>query len=192
MNKTGNEQLQAKAAAIAEKNLAASDLAHQAKHTAPEVKVPVEEQKAPEPVVEPANVPVQEAARPNMKPFGKQRAASVGAGSTRSVPHATPFVPNAVKAPPASSVGLGQARRQSPAPQPEVVLESAAENEHAEKAPSEAPVTHHEAVASAPPRGAAPGVVTAESIAAAIAASKPKVAPGPAPRFMSSGRNSRG
>jgi hypothetical protein len=84
-------------------------------------------------------------ARPNMAPIIKQRVASVGAGSTRSVPHATPFVPNVGKPIKSSSVGGGQAKR--PAPEP--------------------------VVAPVPAAPVKPGVVTAASIAAAIAASKP-------------------
>jgi hypothetical protein len=98
----------------------------------------------------------EEAPRPNMAPIIKQRVASVGAGSTRSVPH-TPFVPNQGKPVKQSSVGSGQAKR--PAPEP-----------------------------VSPPAPAAPtkpGVVTAASIEAAIAASRP------APRVMAAGKPRR-
>jgi hypothetical protein len=91
----------------------------------------------------------EEAPRPNMAPIIKQRVASVGAGSTRSVPHA-PFVPNQPKPVKQSSVGGGQAKR--PAPEP--------------------------VAPPAPAEPAKPGVVTAASIAAAIAASRP-AAPAP-------------
>ena len=100
----------------------------------------------------------EEAPRPNMAPIIKQRVASVGAGSTRSVPHA-PFVPNQGKPVKQSSVGGGQAKR--PAPEP---------------------VTPP---AASPAR---PGVVTAESIAAAIVASRPAA---PAPRVMATGKPRR-
>jgi hypothetical protein len=143
----------------------------------PAVKVPVQEQSAPAPAQKPANVPVrevteasveaaivshreEEAPRPNMAPIIKTRVASVGAGSTRSVPHA-PFVPNQPKPVKQSSVGGGQAKR--PAPSDTGI-----------------PVSP----AASPAR---PGVVTAESIAAAIAASRPAApAASPAPRVMAS------
>ena len=100
----------------------------------------------------------EEAPRPNMAPIIKQRVASVGAGSTRSVPH-TPFVPNQGKPVKQSSVGGGQAKR--PAPE------------------------GHTPPAASPAR---PGVVTAESIAQAIAASRPAA---PAPRVTATGKPRR-
>ena len=100
----------------------------------------------------------EEAPRPNMAPIIKQRVASVGAGSTRSVPH-TPFVPNQPKPVKQSSVGGGQAKR--PAPE------------------------GHTPPEASPAR---PGVVTAESIAQAIAASRPQA---PAPRVTATGKPRR-
>lgn len=169
---SGNEQLQATAAGRAAQALKVNDglaEAHAAakhEHSAPAEKVPSQEQPAPsvpaqavtEASVEAAIVKhrEEEAPRPNMAPIIKQRVASVGAGSTRSVPHA-PFIPNQPKPVKQSSVGGGQAKR--PAPEPVAPL--------------------------APAEPAKPGVVTAASIAAAIAASRP------APRVMASGKPRR-
>lgn len=101
----------------------------------------------------------EEAPRPNMVPVIKQRVASVGAGSTRSVPH-MPFVPNQPKPIKQSSVGSGQAKR----PVPESII------------------------APAPAAPAAPAAITAESIAQAIAASRPAA---PAPQVMAAGKPRR-
>jgi hypothetical protein len=144
--------------------LAESNAAKKHEHPAPAVEAPV-------PAVTEASVEAaivkhreEEAPRPNMAPIIKQRVASVGAGSTRSVPHA-PFIPNQPKPVKQSSVGGGQAKR----PAPETV----------------APPAPAEPAASGETRQhpAKPGVVTAASIAAAIAASRPAA---PAPRVMAS------
>jgi hypothetical protein len=97
----------------------------------------------------------EEAPRPNMAPIIQTRVASVGTGSTRSVPHA-PFVPNQPKPVKQSSVGGGQAKRPTPVK----------------------PVTTPTVTA---PATIKPGAVTAASITAAIAASRPAA---PVPRVM--------
>ena len=138
-----------------------------AKHKHVSVQAPVTPEIAPAvtPQVTEASVEAaivkhrdEEAPRPNMAPIIKQRVASVGAGSTRSVPH-VPFVPNQPKPVKQSSVGGGQAKR--PAPE------------------------GHTPPAASPAR---PGVVTAESIAQAIAASRPAA---PVPRVMATGKPRR-
>jgi hypothetical protein len=173
---SGTTNLQTLAADRAARAWKAKDGLAEAK--AHESHVPVQEQPVPLAAPQPADVPVQEhkevteasveaaivkhreedAPRPNMAPIIKQRAASVGAGSTRSVPH-MPFVPNQPKPVKSSSVGGGQAKR--PAPESSTI-------------PQASP--------------ARPGVVTAESIAAAIAASRPQA---PAPRVTATGKPRR-
>lgn len=168
---SGTTNLQTLAADRAARALAVNDglaetkAAAERKHVS--VQAPTTPQVAPEvtPQVTKASVETaivkhrdEEASRPNMAPIIKQRVASVGAGSTRSVPHA-PFVPNQPKPVKQSSVGSGQAKR--PAPE------------------------GHTPPEASPAR---PGVVTAESIAQAIAASRPAA---PAPRVMATGKPRR-
>ena len=173
---SGNAHLQTIASDRAARALKINDGLAEANAAAKHKHVPAQEQKAeaaPAPAaIVPAQAPITEASvesaivkhheeespRPNMAPIIKQRAASVGPGSTRSVPHA-PFVPNQGKPVKQSSVGSGQAKR--PAPEPV-------------SPPAASP--------------ARPGVVTAESIAAAIAASRPAA---PAPRVMATGKPRR-
>ena len=166
---SGTANLQTLAADRAARALAVNDGLAETKAAAEHKHVPVQAPATPQvapavtPQVTEASVEAaivkhreEEAPRPNMAPIIKQRVASVGAGSTRSVPH-TPFVPNQPKPVKQSSVGSGQAKR--PAPEP-----------------------------VSPPAPAAPtkpGVVTAASIEAAIAASRP------APRVMAAGKPRR-
>ena len=166
---SGTTNLQTLAADRAARALAVNDGLAETKAAAAHKHVPVQAPATPQvapavtPQVTEASVEAaivkhreEEAPRPNMAPIIKQRVASVGAGSTRSVPH-TPFVPNQPKPVKQSSVGSGQAKR--PAPEP-----------------------------VSPPAPAAPtkpGVVTAASIEAAIAASRP------APRVMAAGKPRR-
>ena len=166
---SGTTNLQTLAADRAARALAVNDGLAEIKAAAAHKHVPVQAPATPQvapavtPQVTEASVEAaivkhreEEAPRPNMAPIIKQRVASVGAGSTRSVPH-TPFVPNQPKPVKQSSVGSGQAKR--PAPEP-----------------------------VSPPAPAAPtkpGVVTAASIEAAIAASRP------APRVMAAGKPRR-
>ena len=166
---SGTANLQTLAADRAARALAVNDGLAETKAAAAHKHVPVQAPATPQvapavtPQVTEASVEAaivkhreEEAPRPNMAPIIKQRVASVGAGSTRSVPH-TPFVPNQPKPVKQSSVGSGQAKR--PAPEP-----------------------------VSPPAPAAPtkpGVVTAASIEAAIAASRP------APRVMAAGKPRR-
>ena len=166
---SGTTNLQTLAADRAARALAVNDGLAEIKAAAAHKHVPVQAPATPQvapavtPQVTEASVEAaivkhreEEAPRPNMAPIIKQRVASVGAGSTRSVPH-TQFVPNQPKPVKQSSVGSGQAKR--PAPEP-----------------------------VSPPAPAAPtkpGVVTAASIEAAIAASRP------APRVMAAGKPRR-
>ena len=170
---SGTTNLQTLAADRAARALAVNDGLAEIKAAAAHKHVPVQAPATPQ--VAPAVTPqVTEASveaaivkhheaeqpvpRPNMAPVIKQRVASVGAGSTRSVPH-VPFVPNQPKPVKQSSVGGGQAKR--PAPE------------------------GHTPPAASPAR---PGVVTAESITAAIAASRPVA---PVPLVMAAGKPHR-
>ena len=168
---SGTTNLQTLAADRAARALAVNDGLAEIKAAAAHKHVPVQAPATPQvapavtPQVTEASVEAaivkhrdEEAPRPNMAPIIKQRVASVGAGSTRSVPH-TPFVPNQGKPVKQSSVGGGQAKR--PAPE------------------------GHTPPAASPAR---PGVVTAESIAQAIAASRPQA---PAPRVTATGKPRR-
>ena len=168
---SGTTNLQTLAADRAARALAVNDGLAEIKAAAAHKHVPVQAPATPQvapavtPQVTEASVEAaivkhreEEAPRPNMAPIIKQRVASVGAGSTRSVPHA-PFVPNQGKPVKQASVGGGQAKR--PAPE------------------------GHTPPAASPAR---PGVVTAESIAQAIAASRPAA---PAPRVTATGKPRR-